>query len=299
MQSRSLRYFLAVYDSGKLSVAADRVHVTQPALTRSIQSLEEKLGVPLFERHAHSLKPTQFADILVRHARRMDMEYQHALAEINMANGGSEALLRIGAGPIWYSQILPEAFTIYLKEYPLARLRVEAGVISTLLPQLLSGQVDLICSTLDFPMGAGLIREPILNVNHVIIAHESHPLYQEANPSRAFSPQEIHHYSWIILADDHVGTGRILTFFAVHGLPPPHFSLETSSPGHMFEMLTRGPWLAQIPVQMLTQAKRFGLKELPIQGSLWSAQAGICYRATDSLSPQLLNMIKIIKRVLG
>jgi len=297
LKSRQLRYFLAVYDYLNLSVAADRVHVTQPALSKSIQALESSLGVPLFERRPHGLHPTRYADILVRHARRMDMEYQHALAEISNASGGSEGLLRIGAGPIWYSKILPDIFSVFLKENPVSRIRIQSGVISTLVPQLLAGQIDLICVTLDFPAQAGLIREPVMTVSNTIVAHVSHPLHQNRSGTAVASPAGLGKYSWIVLADDQVGSGRILSYFAANEMPPPHFVIETSSPTHMFENLTRGPYLAQIPQQMMGLAHRYDLKEIPIAGAFWSAEAGVCYRQTDCPSPQLSRMLAAIRNI--
>ncbi|MGN7871132.1 LysR family transcriptional regulator [Paracoccus sp. 22332] len=296
MQSRALRYFLAVYDSCNLSVAAGQVHVTQPALSRAIRQLEEEMGVPLFERRPHGLEPTRFADILARHGRRMDMEYRHALAEIEMADGGAAAMLRIGAGPIWYSLILPSIFPDFLRENPKVRLKVQSGVISTLVPQLMAGQYDLICSTLDFPAQAGLVRESIFEVEHALIGRREHPLARRlVEQPDALSPQEIVGFSWIVLADDQVGTGRILSYFAAHELPPPLISIETSSPTHMFEMLSRGDWLAQIPRRLLPLAERYNLREFPVHGAFWSARAGICYRTTDPPSLALLSLIRRIR----
>lgn len=297
MQSRVLRYFLAVYDTRNLSVAAEQVHVTQPALSRAIRQLEDQVGVSLFERRPHGLEPTRFADILARHGRRMDMEYRHALAEIEIA-GGAATTLRIGAGPIWYSRILPAIFPAYLRANPHVRLKVQSGVISTLVPQLLVGKFDLICSTLDFPAHPGLIREPVVEVEHVLIARRQHPLAPAMSESLAPLPaQAIKGFAWIVLADDEVGTGRILSFFSSHDMSPPTIEIETSSPTHMFEMLSRGDWLAHIPRQLLPLARRYELHEVPLQGAFWSAQAGICYRTTDLPSPALLAVIRAIRNM--
>lgn len=297
MQSQYMRYFLAVYEHLNLTVAAEAVHVSQPALSRSLKRLEDQFGVPLFVRHPRGLEATRFADILARHAQRMDMEYRHALAEIEIANGGSEAMLKIGAGPIWYSQILPDVFSSYLQRHPSARIRVQSGVISTLVPQLLAGQVDLICSTLDFPAQAGLIREPLLKVEHVVVVHKDHPLARGTDD--ILEPSDLAGFSWIVLADDQVGSSRILSYFAAHDLALPVFSIETSSPTHMFEMLRRGTSLAQIPTLLLPTAERFDLVQLPLRGNFWAANAGICYRSTDTLSPRLTGLIKSIRSFLS
>ncbi len=295
MQSRSLRYFLAAYDARNMSIAAEKVNITQPALSKAIQALEANLGVPLFERRPEGVVPTRYADILMRHARRMDMEYRHALAEIDAAGGGSESLLRIGAGPLWYSRFLPTVLEDYLERYPDARVRIQSGVISTLVPQLQSGQLDLICTTLDFPAQAGIIREPVIEVSHTVIARSDHPLKGRLYENNPVSPSDLARFRWIVLADDQVGTGRILSYFAANNLPPPSFAIETSSPTLMFEMLSRGDWLAHIPGRMIPLARRFDLEAIRVEGVFWSAEAGICYRQTDILSQPLSRMVAAIR----
>ena len=82
MHSRLLRHFLAVVDFKGMSAAAAELHISQPALTKSIHQLEEILGVDLFERLPTGVMPTRFGEILARRARLMDLEYRHAVAEI-------------------------------------------------------------------------------------------------------------------------------------------------------------------------------------------------------------------------
>ncbi|WP_436643319.1 LysR family transcriptional regulator [Microbaculum sp. FT89] len=90
MDSRLLRYFLAVYESHGISAAADDLRISQPALTKSIQKLEADVGARLFERRPGGVVPTRYADILARRVRLMDIEYRHAIAEIEAARGGRE-----------------------------------------------------------------------------------------------------------------------------------------------------------------------------------------------------------------
>jgi DNA-binding transcriptional LysR family regulator len=89
MHSRLLRHFLAVLDHRGISAAAEAVHISQPALTKSIRQLEATLGVALFERHPNGVVPTPFGEILARRVRLMALECQHAVAEIQAITGGS------------------------------------------------------------------------------------------------------------------------------------------------------------------------------------------------------------------
>ena len=59
MELRTLRYYLAVCEAGSMSRAAERLHVTQPTLSRQISDLERELGCALLVRHSRSVEPTE------------------------------------------------------------------------------------------------------------------------------------------------------------------------------------------------------------------------------------------------
>ncbi len=74
MQSRVLRHFLAVAEHHNLTAAAEALHISQPALTKSIKQLEASIGSPLFERHQKGVLLTKKVKILLRRARLMEVE---------------------------------------------------------------------------------------------------------------------------------------------------------------------------------------------------------------------------------
>jgi DNA-binding transcriptional LysR family regulator len=71
MELRQLRAFIEAADSGHFGRAAERLHITQPALTQRLQSLERELGVHLLERNAREVRLAPAGTILLPHARRM------------------------------------------------------------------------------------------------------------------------------------------------------------------------------------------------------------------------------------
>jgi DNA-binding transcriptional LysR family regulator len=295
MDSRLLRYFLAVYESRGISAAAEELRISQPALTKSIQKLEADLGAQLFERMPGGVVPTRYADILARRVRLMDIEYRHAIAEIEAARGGSEGLIRVGAGPVWYSCFLPEIIGTFQSDNPDIRVRVEGGVITTLIPALEAGDYDLVCASLDFPNRADIAKEPVVSLKHVVIASDHHALSGAA----PVDPAELANAPWVVLADDHVGTGRIWSYFAAHGCAPPRIAIETSSQTLMFEMVARGPYVAHIPEIMLGQAARYGVVPLKVPGTFWETPAGLVTRQSESRLPALGRFIDAIRAALA
>ena len=115
---RQLRAFVAVYDSGQLSAAAEALSLTQPAVTVLLRELEARLGVRLFDRSTRSLRRTEAAAEAIGHARR-------ALAEMQALSGGMASLargergrLRIAATSTVAQTLLPAAVRRYLDRHP-------------------------------------------------------------------------------------------------------------------------------------------------------------------------------------
>lgn len=277
MHARPLTYFLAVYENHGISAAAERLRISQPALTKSIHKLESELGVPLFERRPGGVVPTRYADMLARRVRLMDIEYRHAVAEIAAARGGSEGAIRIGAGPVWYSCFLPPIIEKFIVDWPETHISVQSGVIDTLVPALEAGQFDIVCTSLEFPDRAGIVKEAVIDVRHSIVAAQTHPLAGRA----IAEPAELAAYPWIAVANDHVGTGRIWSYFAAHECPPPDIAVEFSSLSGMLELVAGGRFLAHFPEVILGIANRYGLCALNIRGTLWETPAGLVYRQTE------------------
>lgn len=293
MHARPLKHFLTVYENHGIGAAAEQLRISQPALTKSIQKLEAELGVPLFERRPSGVVPNRYADMLARHVRLMDIEYRHAIAEIAAARGGSEGVIRVGAGPVWYSCFLPPIIQKFLVDWPETRILVQSGVISTLIPALEAGEFDIVCTSLEFPNRAGVVKEPVVNLRHSIVAAESHPL---AGRTIA-EPAELASYPWITVAHDHVGTGRIWSYFAAHECSPPTIAVEFSSLSGMLEMLAGGRFLAHFPEVILRVASRYRLTALNIRGTLWETPAGLVYRQTEHRLRLLQKFIEAVRAI--
>jgi len=106
MELRHLRHFVAVVDAGNLSKAADRVCITQPALTRSIKNLEAYLAAELLERRPRGIVPTPAGDALYRYARLMLNEAARAQAEVKAVHKGAKGELAVGIAAMFGDHIV-------------------------------------------------------------------------------------------------------------------------------------------------------------------------------------------------
>ena len=111
MEFHQLRYFLQVAERGNFTRAAEDLMVSQPALSRSIQKLEEELGQPLFERQTRSLALTDSGKLLQVRARQILALIEHTKAEIT--DDGQTGRLRVAAIPTIAPYFLPKVLQAF------------------------------------------------------------------------------------------------------------------------------------------------------------------------------------------
>lgn len=223
---------------------------------------------------------TRYGAILLDHARIIENEYRHAIARISEVRDGRRAALRIGAGPVWLISILPPLIARFQVEHPDVRISLIGGVIDTLVPDLIAGDLDLICVSLDFPNRNEIVKQPLFDSRHILVADPSHPLARREQ----VSARDIHGYSWMVLKSDYVGNERISSFFATHGLTPPDITFETTSINSLLHSLRSGEHVAHIPERMLPMATELGLQQISLKETIWETTAGYAYRKAARLT---------------
>ncbi|CAM5531253.1 HTH-type transcriptional regulator HdfR [Streptomyces antimycoticus] len=93
---RQLKALVTVAEVGSVTRAAELLHLVQPAVTRQIRTLEEELGVPLFERTRQGMRPTEAGAIMADRARRALNELERARAEVQPTPGVVTGIVTVG-----------------------------------------------------------------------------------------------------------------------------------------------------------------------------------------------------------
>lgn len=275
MISRALRHFLATFERRNVTAAADDLNITQPALTRSLKTLEEELGVKLFDRLPNGMVPTPYGELLYRYAKRIHQDYRHAILEIDAMRGGNAGQIKIGAGPVWISHFLPIAISQFSRQYPAVRFSITQGTITTMMPALLSGEIDLFCGSLDFPEHPEIERMELVPIRHVVMAGNKHPL---AGRDRV-TPADLAQFPWTFLAHDVVGRRQLSAFFGSAGVDPPSITLETPSVACAAAALAHGEFIACLAEPLLKSMLGRDMVPLPVARPIWDYRAGIARRS--------------------
>jgi DNA-binding transcriptional LysR family regulator len=141
MEFRELRSLVALADLGGIARAAEKLHLSAPAIHKQLKLLESELGVQLYEKVGRNLRLTQAAQILLPYLRDMLAEYQSALSALDEWKGLKRGLVSIGTGPTTY--VLPAILKEFRHLHPGVEVFVETGNTPVLLEDLSKGSLDL------------------------------------------------------------------------------------------------------------------------------------------------------------
>jgi LysR family nitrogen assimilation transcriptional regulator len=172
MDSRQLRYFIAVYEQRNLSRAADQVNVAQSALSHHIANLEAEFATPLFERKPRGMEPTAAGERLYEHARIILRAM--AAAEREIKEGGSVIAgdISIGMANSGMKAIGVPLMRTVLTKYPNLKLSLTESLSGATLLHLMSSEVDL-ALVYNPPSEKDLIAEPVLEEQMFCVGTET------------------------------------------------------------------------------------------------------------------------------
>jgi DNA-binding transcriptional LysR family regulator len=142
LQLRHVQHVVALAEEGSYTAAARRLNLSQPALSRSIQTLEELLGAPLFDRTSAGIVPTSIGSIVLERGRLLLQDAKSVEREVRLALGLETGSLTIGAGPYPANISVGQACGLLLRDHPRLRVDIRVADWQSLLEAVLDGTLD-------------------------------------------------------------------------------------------------------------------------------------------------------------
>src|SRR6266404_4497954 len=138
-----LRLFLVVLEEGSLRRAADRLRISQSAITRQLQLLEHDLGGRVLERTSSGVRPTSGGHTLAEKARTLLADYDSVMAEVRRLVRGESDRLRIGYVASAVQEYLGPALATLRRKYPKLKVKMLDQTPGEMISALRRGEIDL------------------------------------------------------------------------------------------------------------------------------------------------------------
>ncbi|MFJ4344994.1 LysR substrate-binding domain-containing protein [Pseudomonas sp. NPDC089401] len=222
MKLHQLRAVVAICESGSIQEASRILHVSQPALSKSIKELESELGVPLLVRSNRGITATPYGEHLVRRARLVVEEVRRARDEIETLKGTMDGRVTIGVSPVTPSQQFVSCILSYRKRYPKVELQILELRPAKLMEGLREGLLDLALTS----------HPPLRSVEgfewHELYAQPTTLAVRKGHPrSKARSLSELLDLEWLL--PDALDSGMAGRMFEEYGVKPPERTIVCAS----------------------------------------------------------------------
>jgi DNA-binding transcriptional LysR family regulator len=292
MEIRQLRAFVAIAELGTFTAAAQRVHVTQAAISMQIRQLENELGAKLFVRAPRRVMLTEAGEHLLQRARQIVRDHDGALEEIAELAGAERGRLRIGsASAMVTTDVLPDLLKELRKQHERAEVTVASGTSEALVLQILSGELDL--AFVSLPVEArGINTERLSQDQLVAIASPRHRLARQRTISAYTLAGEK-----LILGERGGNTRRLIDqFFAQAGVTL-QVSMELSRQAGIRRMVEEDMGVGIVPLLTVSEEVEKGrLVRWWIEGAQINWELGIARLTGGYESPIVQTFIKLSRK---
>lgn len=245
---RHLNTLIEVARQRSIGKAAAVLHVSQPAVTKTIRELERAVEAKLFEKDGRGIRITRYGEVFLRHAGASVAAVQRGIDSVARARGAAGGPpVRLGTLPTVSARIMPNAIRLFVTERTGSTVKIVTGENVVLLEQLRAGDLDLVVGRLAAPEQMGGLSFRHLYTEEVVFAvRRGHPLLA----GRRFEFARIREFP--VLMPTH---GSIIRPFAERFL------------------ITHG--IAEIPVEIETVSDSFGRAFLPQSDAIWIISEGV------------------------
>ncbi len=177
MDLKRLKHLVALADQRNFARAAQRVHLSQPAFSRSIQAIEAELGIRLFDRGTTEATPTPAGSFIIERARKLVFEASCLDRDIALYRGQQLGDLAFGLGPFPAATFLPTLLPELRKQHPGIQIRVEVSNTGHLAQSLRMEQLDFFVADIrDLPSSVDLEVRQLARQSAGFFVRAGHPL---------------------------------------------------------------------------------------------------------------------------
>lgn len=295
LEFRDLSYLLEVASIGNLGRAADRLGLTQPALTKCIARLETELGVTLLERTPKGVTLTLYGEHLTKHAERLRIANLDIKRELKELSTGQVGHLRIGTGILLAQTILPTACVNLLKRYPGITLEISSGNTATLFPALRERKLDAVLASIGPHPEHGFRQEFLMEDKVTVITRKEHQLQKQKKLNLKSLAKE----KWILPAPNTTSSDWLTNRMRDLGIQPLTCAVQTGTLPTLLRLVADTDLLAFQSWPTVCRTNNYGqlLRPLSSEALTWRHNLGVTVRDNDYKSPAIEKFIEVLSTI--
>ena len=295
LRLRHLRCFLETARQESLSAAADSLHISQPAASKTLRELEEIVGVALFDRSGRRLALTPAGRQFQQHAGAAMIALERAQRAARNAPA-QVTRLSVGVLPTASTDLFPRAALAFHRDFPNCVLRVTTGPNLLLLSQLREGRLDLIVGRMPSPeQMTGLTFRQLYTERVVMVVRPDHPLIGASGGDLG---AELARYPLLLPPDGAVIAPVVRGYLLSIGLqsPQPAFESVALAFGRKVVMLSDTVWFISEGV-VAEEIAQGSLCALDTGADPLAGPVGICQRAETVGRPEQEGIMRYLCEV--
>ncbi len=250
MTIKHMKIFITVYQEMSVTRAAELLHMTQPAVTRSIRELEKYYGIRLFERLNHRLYRTESGTAL--YMRALHIAESFDALEKDLKNWDEAGILRLGSTITIGNFILPSLISDFQKKHPKLQLHVMISNCAKIQQAVLDNQIDL--ALIEGACGSDSIYSELLMQDHLcLIMAPDHPL----NKASEIYMKDLKKYPLLCREEGSAGRDYLDNVFGFHRIPltPAWESVSSSA---LIKAVAQNLGISILPEKLVREAIKAG-----------------------------------------
>lgn len=245
LDPRHLAQLSVIVETGSFQAAADRLSLTQPALSRNMRALEERLGAPIFTRDGRRSLPNDLGLKLARSGLTIRLAEEQAGNFASLAAAGAAGQLRIGAPPIVSGRFLTDTLSRFITDNPNCAVELRTGLVHVLRSMLERGRIDVIFGPQSVAdPDAGLEFTPLIDDRVAIICRTGHPLTRV----RRILASDLMEQSWLAHSRGSLLRQQTEAAMIASGVHHMHIACETDSIRSALEIVAATALISTMPV---------------------------------------------------
>jgi len=290
---RHIQCFVAVAQEQHLRKAAERLHLSQPAVSKTLAELEELMGTRLMERGRFGARLTRDGQSFLAHALSVLEALEGARRAMLDEASATLEVVRVGALPTVAPDLLPLALAEFRHVWPEAKVDIQIAANAPLLDKLRSGEVDFVLGRMADPEAmVGLSFELLYVEPLVAVAAAGHPLFQEADAGL----HRILEFPLIVSTRGTVPRHNTESFLRSRGLDLPSNCLETLSVSVARLVAIRSDSVWFTPMGAVREDLAQGLlRRLPLVTGGTEEPVGLLHRSEAQPGRCAASLMKILR----